>query len=56
MRLQHSRDDQRGFIENQLPESMGDYGLQRTQYEHARRMYESALNCDAEIHGVYPDK
>jgi tetratricopeptide (TPR) repeat protein len=52
MTLQHSRHDQRRFIENQLPESMGDCGLQRTQYEHARRMYESALNCDAEDSGV----
>ena len=34
MKLQHSRDDQRGFIENQRPESMGDSDIQGTQHEH----------------------
>ena len=55
MRLQHSWDDQRGFIKDQLPESMGDCGIQRTQYEHARNLYKPAFNCDAEIYGVYLD-
>ena len=56
MTPQHSRDNQWGFNENQRPESMGDCGIQRTQYEHARKLYEPAFNCDAEIYGVYLDK
>ena len=55
MTMQHSRDDQRGFIDNQRPESMGDCGIQRTQYEHARNLYKPAFNGDAEIYGVYLD-
>ena len=55
MAMQHSRDDQRGFIDNQRPESMGDCGIQRTQYEHARKLYKPAFNCDAEVYGVYLD-
>ena len=56
MTPQHSRDNQWGFNENQRPESMGDCDIQRTQYEHARKLYEPAFNCDAEIYGVYLDK
>ena len=35
---------------------MGDSSLQTTQYESDRRMYESAFNCNAEVHGMYLDK
>ena len=56
MSLQHSRDNQWGFNKNQHAESMDDYGIQGTQYEHARGLYEPAFNCDAEVCGVYLDK
>ena len=32
---------------------MGDCGLQRTQYEYTRKLYEPAFGCDAELHGMY---
>ena len=54
--LQYSRDNQRGFNENQRPESMGDSYLQTSQYEYAGRLYESAFDCNAEVRGVYLDK
>jgi hypothetical protein len=56
MTLQHSQDDQQGFIENQLPKSMGDCGIQRIEYEHAQRLHGTTFDCDAEVYGVYPDK
>jgi len=54
MTLQHSWDNQRGIDENQLPESMGDGGIQGAQYEYGRRVYEPTFNCDAKVHGAYP--
>ena len=35
---------------------MGISSLQATQYECDRKMYESAFDCDAEVHGMYLDK
>ena len=56
MTFQHSCINQRGFNKNQRSESMGDSSLQTNQYECTRRLYESAFNCNAEVHGMYLDK